>query len=155
MKAYIYLLLPIIILFTSCFSRKSTSNYKKETRINNDTITISSISFEKCHNDFDCDNKFDCYHKYFELFPRFDNNLIIESRNYFIMDSLKSCIISLYMENGERSNAADQSLYKYYLNIYLKSSKNGRSPIPRGNLNEHIMHRWNSRKSFDVCILLM
>ena len=155
MKAYTYLLLPIIILFTSCFSRKTTSNYKNETRINNDTITISSISFKKCHNDFDCDNKFDCYHKYFELFPRFDNNLKIESRNYFIMDSLKSCIISLYMENGERSNAADQSLYKYYLNIFLKSSKNGRSPIPRGNLNEHIMHRWNSRKSFDVCILLM
>ncbi|MCB9309464.1 MAG: hypothetical protein H6567_05335 [Lewinellaceae bacterium] len=145
----------ISIINNSCIKTNSVI----QTNTNNsqiDTIIISKLDLIKCDDSLNCEPNFDCYHTYFELFPRFNNEMRVQSNKLFDLDTMKQCILNIYLGNNSKSEFADESLYQYYLNVCKLSDYRNWKRVPYGgNLNNHLLSKWNSRKSFEICMKLI
>jgi len=157
-RAMHHILVLVSLLLVSIFGCKSSrynESVGKSTEIEKNKTSNQPYVFKYCTGRNSCPELFDCYHTYFLSDKLFDYETSRQSRKFFRFDSLMDCTISVYINDKNKRDLADNCLYNFYSKVHLESVKENRSGMPIGTLEMHPLNRWNSRKSFDVCILLM
>ena len=146
-------ILIFIVTILGCNSPKNISKQSIHTKqmaeLNQPYI------FKTCPGRNYCPDIFDCYFGYFLAEDLFKYETSRQARNYFNFDSLRECTVTIYLTDKKRRDMADYCLYEFYRKVHIASIAENRSGMPIGNLENHTLKRWNSRKSFSICILLM
>jgi len=150
-RILIFLIVVIVFGNNACSSHKRELAIVESNSPKSDESVAKPYIFEVCESKDDCTVLFDCYNSYFLS----GKVLAFETRNesikYFDFKQLLDCTIYLFNKDTLRKELADSCLYKYYYDYFQYHFSAGTAMW-----EEHSqLKKWNSKKAFEICILMM